>query len=248
MKKNFVYGIRAIIEAINSGQTIEKILLKNNLKGQLFSELYGLAKQRKIPFQFVPVEKINRFTTKNHQGAIAFLSLIEYADIEAITQNIFDKGKLPFFVILDGVTDVRNFGAIARTAECAGVDAIIIKTKGSAQINNDAIKTSAGALYKIPVARVENLVKTVKFLKNSGIIVVAASEKGSVYHFEHDFTLPVAIIMGAEDRGPSTEMLKIADKVIKIPMIGTIESLNVANAASVIIYEVVRQRIIERNQ
>ncbi len=248
MKKNFVYGIRAIIEAINSGQTIEKILLKNNLKGQLFSELYNLAKIHKIPFQFVPVEKINRFTTKNHQGAIAFLSLIEYADIEAITQKLFDEGKLPLFLILDGVTDVRNFGAIARTAECAGVDAIIIRTKGAAQINNDAIKTSAGALYKIPVARVQNLTKTVKFLKNSGIIVVAASEKGSVYHFQHDFTMPSAIIMGSEDRGPSTEMLKIADKVVKIPMLGTIDSLNVANAASIIVYEAVRQRVIENQK
>ncbi len=243
MTKNYIYGIRAVIEAINSGKTIEKILFKKNLKGQLYGELFNLAQKHKIPFQFVPTERINRFTQKNHQGVIAFISLIEYTDIEELTQMVMEAGKVPFFILLDGITDVRNFGAITRTAECAGVQAIVIKEKGSAQINKDAIKTSAGALYKIPVARVSNFPKLVKFLKNSGLNIVAATEKGSVNYFDADYTIPTAIIMGAEDYGISQELLKIADMNVKIPILGEIESLNVANAASVIMYEAVRQRL-----
>ncbi len=248
MKNNFIYGIRTVIEAINSGKIIDKILFKSDLTGKLFGELLSLTKDYKIPFQYVPVQKINRITNRNHQGVIAFLSPIEYSDIEEITQRVFEQGKLPLFLILDGITDVRNFGAIARTAECAGINAIIIPIKGSAQLNEDAIKTSAGALYKIPVARVSSLYKTTKFLKNSGLQIISASEKGSINYFENDFSSPTAIIMGAEDRGVSTEMLKLSDKVVKIPILGTIESLNVANAASIIIYEAVKQRLTEANK
>jgi len=243
MKKNFIYGIRTIIEAIDSGKMIDKILFKSDLKGQLFNDLMAIVKSRKIPVQFVPFQRINKYTTANHQGALAFLSPIEYTDIEEVTQRIFEQGKMPLFLILDGITDVRNFGAIARTAECANVDAIIIKTKGSVQVTNDAIKTSAGALLKIPVARVENLFFTAKFLKNSGLQIISASEKGSVYYYENDYKGPTAIVMGAEDKGVSTEMLKISDKVVKIPILGTIESLNVSNAASIMVYEVVKQRL-----
>ncbi len=243
MKKNYIYGIRAVIEAIKSGKTIEKVLFRKDLKGALFGELFSIVKKENVPFQFVVNERINRITTKNHQGVIAFLSPIEFTDIEALTQMVIEQGKLPFFLILDGITDVRNFGAIARTAECAGVDAIVIREKGSAQINQDAIKTSAGALYKIPVARIKSFNNLVKFLKNSGFCVVAATEKGSVNYFETDYQVPVAIIMGAEDKGVSTELLKLSDFAVKIPIMGEIESLNVANAASVIMYEVVRQRL-----
>lgn len=244
MQNNFIYGIRTIIEAIDSGKTIDKILFKSDLKGQLSNELFNIAKNNKIPIQFVPLQKINQYTRANHQGVIAFISPIEYADIEELTQKKFEEGKAPFFLILDGVTDVRNFGAIARTAECAGVDAIIIPTKGSAKVTEDAIKTSAGALYKIPVARVNNLHKTVQFLKYSGLQIISASEKGSTNYYENDFIIPTALIMGSEDRGVSSEMLKISDNIVKIPIIGRIDSLNVSNASSIIIYEAVRQRLI----
>jgi 23S rRNA (guanosine2251-2'-O)-methyltransferase len=243
MKKNFIYGIRTTIEAINSGKNIEKILFKKNLKSPLFYELFNLAKKNKIPFQFVPPEKINKYTSKNHQGVIAFVSLISYTDIEQLTQMLFDNGEMPLFLILDKITDVRNFGAIARTAECAGVNALIIKDKGSAQINNDAIKTSQGALYKIPVCRVHKLNTTIEFLKNSGLQIIAASEKASKFYFKQDFTLPTAIIMGAEDKGIEPDILKLANSIVKIPIIGEIKSLNVANAASILIYEALRQRL-----
>lgn len=227
------------MEAIEAGKTVDKLLFKTGMKGDLII----LAKNHKIPIQFVPIEKLNRITRKNHQGVIAFISPIEYSDIEEVVQRTFELGKTPFIIVLDGVTDVRNFGAIARTAECAGADAIVIKSKGSVSINSDAVKTSAGALFKIPVCRVENLVKTIKYLKNSGLNVVSASEKASVYFYEHDFTVPCAIIMGSEGQGISLELLKISDKVVKIPILGKIESLNVANAASILMYDVVRQRM-----
>lgn len=239
MNNNYIFGIRAITEAIEAGKNIDKLLLKTGIK----NDLIKLAKQHKIPFQFVPVEKLNRITRKNHQGVIAFISPIEYSDIEEVVQRTFEAGKAPFIIILDGITDVRNFGAITRTAECAGADAIVIKSKGSVRINSDAVKTSAGALFKIPVCRVDSLPKTLKHLKNSGLNIVSASEKGSVYFYEHDFTVPCAIIMGSEGKGISQELLKISDKVVKIPILGKIESLNVANAASILMYEVVRQRL-----
>lgn len=245
INKNFIYGIRTVIEAIDSGKNIEKILFKTDSKGQLIGDLHKLAKEHKIPFQFVPNERINRYTQSNHQGVIAFISLIEYQDIEQLTQMLFDKGEMPLYLILDGITDVRNFGSIARSAECAGVHAIIVKTKGSAQINNDAIKTSAGALYKIPVARVTNFKTLVRFLKNSGLQIVSATEKGSVDYFKADFTTPTAIIMGSEDIGVSTDLLRLSDLTLKIPILGKIKSLNVSNAASILVYEAVRQRIIE---
>ncbi|MBN2893968.1 MAG: 23S rRNA (guanosine(2251)-2'-O)-methyltransferase RlmB [Bacteroidales bacterium] len=245
MKKNYIYGIRTVIEAIDSGQIIEKILFRKDLNGQLFNELFAIVKNNNIPFQFVPAEKINRLSQKNHQGVIAFISLIEYTDIEQLTQMVIEEGKVPLFLFLDGITDVRNFGSIARTAECAGVHAIVIKEKGSAQINEDAIKTSAGALFKIPVARVFSFTKLIRFLKDSGFRIVSATEKGSVNYFEVDYTLPTAIIMGAEDVGVSVDLLKMSDFTVKIPILGEIESLNVANATSVIVYEAVKQRLTE---
>ena len=241
--KNFIFGIRAIIEAIKAGKQIDKLMIRNGLKGELIYELMALVKELQIPFQYVPNERINRVTMKNHQGVLAFISPIEFQNIENILPVIYEQGKTPFFVILDKVTDVRNFGAITRTAECANVDAIIIPEKGSAQISGDAVKTSAGALLKIPVCRVKNLAKTIKFLQESGIQIVASTEKASDLYYTVDFSIPTAILMGAEDAGVDMEYLRVADKMVKIPVLGEIESLNVSVAASIMIYEAVKQRI-----
>ena len=242
-KNDFIFGIRAVIEAINAGKTIDKLLIKSGLKGELFYELITLVKEMQIPFQYVPNERINRVTMKNHQGVLAFISPIEFQSIENILPDLYEKGKNPFFLILDKVTDVRNFGAITRTAECAGVDAIIIPEKNSAKISGDAVKTSAGALLKVPVCRVKSLSKTIKFLQESGIQIVAATEKASEMYYQTDFSIPIAILMGAEDKGVDMEYLRVADKMVKIPILGDIESLNVSVAASILIYEAVKQRI-----
>ena len=238
-----VFGIRAIMEAIRSGKEIENIFLQRGLSGGIILELKSLLKERDIVFQLVPVEKLNRLSTKNHQGAIAFISSISYDKIENIIPDIYEKAQVPLILILDGVTDVRNFGAIARTAECAGVHAIVVPSKGSAQINPDAIKTSAGALYKIPVCRQESLFKTAKFLQESGLQLVACTEKTNDFLYQPDYTGPTAIIMGSEENGISTDLIRISDHLAKIPMFGEIESLNVSVSAGVLLYEAVRQRI-----
>ena len=241
--KDFIFGIRAVIEAIKAGKQIDKLMIKAGLKGELFFELMKLVKDLQIPFQYVPNERINRVTMKNHQGVLAFISPIEFQNIENILPSIFEAGKTPLIVILDKVTDVRNFGAITRTAECANVDAIIIPEKGSAQISGDAVKTSAGALLKIPVCRVKNLSETIKYLQQSGIQLVAATEKASDFYYKVDFSIPTAILLGAEDRGVDMEYLKVADQMVKIPILGEIESLNVSVAASILMYEAVKQRL-----
>lgn len=242
-EKDFIFGIRTVIEAIKSGKQIDKLMIRSGLKGELIYELMELLKSLQIPFQYVPNERINRVTMKNHQGVLAFISPIEFQNIDNILPALFEAGKTPFIVILDKVTDVRNFGAITRTAECAKVDVIIIPEKGSAQISADAVKTSAGALLKIPVCRVKNLSNTIKFLQQSGIQIVAASEKANDFYYQVDFKIPTAILMGAEDKGVDLEYLKVADKMVKIPILGEIESLNVSVAASILIYETVKQRL-----
>jgi len=241
--KDFIFGIRPVIEAINSGKNIDKLMIRKGLRGELYYELMTLVKQFEIPVQIVPNERINRVTPKNHQGVLAFISPIEFQNIEQILPSLYEKGKVPLIVILDKVTDVRNFGAISRTAECGGVDAVIIPDKGSARISADAVKTSAGALHKVPVCRVKSLTKTIHFLKDSGVQIIAATEKASDYYYQVEFTLPTAILMGAEDRGVAIEYLKICDKMVKIPVLGEIESLNVSVAASIMIYEAVKQRL-----
>lgn len=238
-----VFGIRAIIEAIKSGKEIENLYLQRGLTGGIILELRSLINEQEIGFQLVPVEKLNRLTPKNHQGAVAFISPISYDKIENIIPAIYEKGEVPLVLILDGITDVRNFGAIARTAECAGVHALIVPSKGSAQINPDAIKTSAGALYKIPVCRHDSLFKTAKFLQESGLQLVACTEKTNDYLYQPDYTAPTAIIMGSEENGISTELIRIADHLAKIPMYGEIESLNVSVSAGILLYEAVRQKI-----
>ena len=241
-KEDYIFGTRAIIEAINNGRTIEKILIKTGLNNELFQQLHVLIKENNIAIQYVPLEKINRITRKNHQGVLAFVSPIDYANIETLLPCIYEKGKDPLLLILDEITDVRNFGAIARTAECAGVDAIIIPAKGMAQIGSDAMKTSAGALNHIPVCKVNNLVKTIQFLIDSGIRIVAATEKGDKFYTEGDLLSPLAIVLGSEDTGVSPAILSLANEKLKIPIVGEIESLNVSVSAALMIYEAVRQR------
>ena len=237
-----IFGIRAVAEAISAGKEVDKILIKKDLSGELATELFALIKGTDITVQRVPQEKLNSITRKNHQGVIAFISPINYQPVEEIVASLYEQGKVPFFLVLDHLTDVRNFGAIARTAECAGVDAIIIPSKGSVSVTADAVKTSAGALMNIPVCRVASLYNTVKYLKASGLQVVGASEKATKDYTEADMTLPLALVMGAEDKGISTEILSLVDTTVSLPQYGKIASLNVSVAAGVMIYEVLRQR------
>ncbi len=241
-EKNMIFGIRAVIEAINAGKEIEKIFIRREMGGDLLKELFDLVQERKIPVQKVPLEKLNRLTTKNHQGVVAYISSIEYQHIENIIPMLYESGKDPFIVILDGVTDVRNFGAIARTCECAGVDAIVMPMRGGAAANADAVKTSAGALHIIPVCRENSLHNTVSYLQKCGIKVVAASEKASHLYSQADYSGPLAIVMGAEDVGISPDILRIVDDMVSIPICGQISSLNVSVATGIIVYEAVKQR------
>lgn len=241
---NLIYGIRSVIETIQSGKDLEKVFVQKNLKGELVKELLGLTHKYKVPISTVPVEKINHFTRKNHQGVVAFVSPVQYHTISNVLPGIFENRRIPLILVLDRVTDVRNFGAIARTAECLGVDALLIPTRNSAQINADAIKTSAGALNYIPVCREANLKEAIQFLKDSGLQVVAGTEKAEVFFQDIDLTIPTAIILGSEDEGISTAYLSLADRQVKIPLSGHIASLNVSAAAAMAIYEVRRQRLI----
>ena len=241
-RSGIIFGVHPINEAIRSGKPIDKILLKQGFKSEGIPGLLALLREQHIPFQYVPTEKLNRMCSGNHQGIIAQVSELEYTDLEKLIPMLFDQGKLPAVVLLDGITDVRNLGAIARSAECAGLDAIVLPAKGSAQINADAIKTSAGALHNIPVCRVTNLVNAARFLRESGFQLIAASEKGSDFIYSSDLTQPVALVMGAEDTGIDAGLLRMADHFIKIPLFGKIQSLNVSAAATVLFYELVRQR------
>jgi len=241
-KSEMIFGVRSVIEAIQAGKEIDKILVKTDIQGDLSKELFAALKGTLIPVQRVPVERINRVTRKNHQGVIAFISSVTYQRTEDLVPFLFEQGKTPFFVMLDGVTDVRNFGAIARTCECAGVDAVIIPAKGSVTVNADAVKTSAGALHTLPVCREKSLKETLQYLKDSGFHLVAATEKGDYDYTKADYKAPTCIIMGAEDKGVSYENLSLCDEWVKIPMLGTIESLNVSVAAGILIYEAVKQR------
>lgn len=237
-----IFGIRAVIEAVEAGKEIDKIIVRKDLQGDLAKELFSVLNSNNITVQRVPVERLTRYTRKNHQGVIAFLSAISYENIEDIIPFLYENAKNPFIVLLDGITDVRNFGAIARTCEVAGVDAIVIPAKASVSVNADAVKTSAGALLKIPVCKEHNLMITIKYLKDCGIKVVAATEKSSKLYTEVDYKGPIAIVMGAEDVGVSTENLRISDDLVRIPQFGTIASLNVSVATGIILYEAIRQR------
>ena len=242
-KNEMIFGLRAVLEALQAGKEIDKVLMKKDLQGDLARELLSVLKGTTIPLQRVPVERLNRITRKNHQGVVAYLSAVTYQRAEDLVPLLFEEGRNPFFLALDGITDVRNFGAIARTCECAGVDAVVIPAANSVSVNADAIKTSAGALHKLPVCRERNLTETLRYLKNCGFRLVAATEKGDYDYSKADYTGPLCLIMGAEDRGVSYDNLALCDEWVRIPMRGTIESLNVSVAAGILIYEAVKQRI-----
>jgi 23S rRNA (guanosine2251-2'-O)-methyltransferase len=242
-KTEIIYGYYPVMEAIDQGKEIEKLFILKSLHHSKANDLRRAAGENKIPFQFVPKEKLDRLTRQNHQGVVAVFSPVSYIDIETFLPSIFESGKTPLILVLDKITDVRNLGSIARSAECAGVDVIVTPSRGSAMINADAVKTSAGALTKIPVSRNSHLKETIQFLKNSGLKVVGATEKSEIHHYNVEYKEPVAIIMGSEEKGISEEYLKLCDEIVKIPMTGTVQSLNVAVAAGIILFEVVKQRM-----
>jgi len=242
-ENKMIFGLHSVIEAIEASKDIEKIYFKRDLSSESVKILFDKAKNLNIPVQKVPLEKLNFFTEKKHQGVVAFLSEITYMDITSIIPNIYEEGKVPFVIVLDGVTDVRNFGAIARTCECAGVDAIVVSTHKSAASNADAIKVSAGALHHIPICRTENLANTVKFLKNSGLKIIGISEKAKYLYTKEEYNIPIALVLGAEDIGISPEILKLCESTAKIPVFGQIQSLNVSVAAGIVIYEAVKNRL-----
>ena len=238
-----IFGLRPVMEAIDAGREIGKVLLRKNPESDMYRELIAMIRRYDIPSQVVPVEKLNRVTRKNHQGVIAFVSPVEYARIENLIPALFEKGENPFVVICEGITDTRNIGAMARSAECAGAHAILLPTKGSAMISADAVKTSAGALHHIAVCRTDNLKSTLMFLKNSGLKIVAATEKARDIYHQTDLSGPAVLLLGAEDTGISPEYLRMADVTVKIPTKGKIASLNVSAAAAILMYEMVKQNL-----
>lgn len=240
--ENIVFGIRPVVEAIESHKQIEKLYIKRGAEGQLMNELKDLCMRHHLRWQEVPIEKLNRMTRGNHQGVVAQMAAIDYVTVEDILERV-PEDETPLIVVFDGVTDIRNFGGIARSAECAGAHGLIAPLKNSAPVNADAIKTSAGALNVIPVARVGSIRNTLKTLQMEGFQIVAATEKSRKLLYDADFTKPTAIVMGAEDVGISKEVLKLCDEQLAIPLIGHIESLNVSAAAAIMLFEVVRQRI-----
>lgn len=242
-KNDYIFGIRAVIEAIEAGRSIDKVLVRRDFTGDLAHELYAKIKEYDIVMQRVPVEKLNRITMKNHQGAIALLSPIEYQRLENLVPLFYEEGRNPLVVVLDGITDTRNFGAIGRTAACAGVDAIVIPERNSVSVTPDAVKTSAGGLFHVPVCRERDILSAVRFLKDNGYHIVGATEKGASIYTKADYTVPVAIVMGSEDLGISDEVIRVCDELAAIPILGKIESLNVSVAAGIMIYEAIRQRM-----
>jgi 23S rRNA (guanosine2251-2'-O)-methyltransferase len=241
-EKDTIFGLRPVIEAIKAGKQIDRLLIRQGLQGPLYHELMIEVKKNNIVYQIVPVERIELITRKNHQGVLAWLSVIEYQHVENLLPMIFEKGEDPLIIALDGVSDVRNFGAIVRTAECLGAHGIVVPEKGSARITADAVKTSAGALHSFPVCREKSIVKTIGYLKESGLKVICAEEKTGMVASEAPLKGPSVLIMGSEDKGISRELLSLADQIVRIPMTGTIGSLNVSVAAGILLYEIVRQR------
>lgn len=238
-----IYGLRAVIEAINAEKNIDKVFLQKGLKGELFNELEALLRQKGINSSYVPVEKLNRLTKNNHQGVVAQTSPITYHNLDTLVEQTIASGVTPLFLLLDQLSDVRNFGAIIRTAECTGVHGIIVQKKGGAPVNGDTIKTSAGAVFKIPICKVDHIKDAMFYMQASGIKVIAATEKTDNTIFDVSFKEPCAIIMGSEGRGINPSVLKLADAKAKLPLLGEIESLNVSVACGAFLYEAVRQRL-----
>ena len=240
-KKEYIFGVRAVIEAIRAGRELNKILIQKGMNKELFLELKSELKGKHYPLQFVPLEKLNAVTEANHQGVIALVSPVSYYEIEPLVEEMLEKGEKPFILALDRVTDVRNFGAIARTAECMGVDAILVPSKGSAQVTADAIKTSAGALNRIKVCKAESLKDSLFYIQQCGVRLVACTEKAPSNSYETNLRGSVAVIMGSETDGVSSDLINMADISCKIPMSGEIASLNVGVATGMILYEKTRQ-------
>lgn len=241
-RSDYIFGIRPVLEAIEAAKSIDKILIKRELSGDLVKEVLAKAREYDIPVQKVPGEKLNRITMKNHQGVIAIVSPVRYYNLDNLLASLYEDGKTPMGVMLDGVTDARNFGAIARSAECAGASFLIIPERGSASVTSDAVRASAGALFHLPVCREKELIGAIAKLHDNGYKVVGASEKATVNYTEIDFTVPVVIVMGAEDTGLSSEVLRRCDDLGAIPILGKVGSLNVSVACGVMLYEAVRQR------
>lgn len=241
-KETKLYGLRAILEAIEADKSIDKIFLQKGLRGELFAELEKKIRKKGLNFSYVPVEKLNRLTPSNHQGAVAQISPISFYDLDALVTAVKETKKHPLFLVLDQLSDVRNFGAIIRTAECTGVDGIIIQKKGSAPINGDTIKTSAGAVFNIPICKVDHIKDALYYFQASDIKIIAATEKTDNALYITDFTKGCAIVMGSEGKGISPSVLKIVDAKAKLPMFGNIASLNVSVACGVFLYEAIRQR------
>ena len=244
-KQHYLYGMHPVADAVRQGRKFEKILFKKGLEGEQFRALMSEVEQRGIPYQFVPGEKMNYLVKGAHQGVIGYIAQLDYVELETMVENALAARPNPVFLLLDGVSDVRNFGAIARSAECAGIDGLILPAKGGAAINADAVKTSAGALLRIPACKVTNLRIPVFYLKEAGFQIVAATEKGDGDIYGVDFTKPTAIVMGSEGCGINPALLGLCDCKARIPMVGQTGSLNVSVAAAVVMYECVRQRIVK---
>ncbi|MBL7812629.1 MAG: 23S rRNA (guanosine(2251)-2'-O)-methyltransferase RlmB [Bacteroidetes bacterium] len=243
-KDAFIYGIHPVLEALEAGKTIDKVWMQEGIAGGPLQEIRQELRKRNVLWKQVPVEKLNSLVRGNHQGVVIAVSAVDFARLEDVVASVFEKGEDPFILVLDGVTDVRNFGAIARTAACAGVHALLVPEKGGAAINSDAVKTSAGALFHIPVCRTNSMYNSLKMLRNSGLRIVGASEKGSTDFYQSDFSGPVAVVMGGEESGLTTEVWKLCDMHFRIPIAkGGVDSLNVSVAAGLAMYEVVRQRL-----
>ena len=246
-KNTLIVGRTKVLEAIQQGKQLERIYLANTIHGDVIDEIKKLAAENQIPINKVPVEKLNSFNVSNHEGCVAVISKVQYQDLQEVISYVVEKGEAPLFLILDGITDVRNIGALARTALCCGVHAIIIPDKGVGALNEDAIATSAGALEKVAICRVNSLMKAVDELHLNGIKVLASEMTASKSIFDLQFTEPCAIIMGSEDKGIYPALMKIADERFKIPMKGDFESLNVSVAGGMILYEAMKQRMVGRS-
>ena len=240
--QQIIYGLRPVIEAIESGAHIEKVLMQNGLGGELAGELKRHLRDGSVPFQYVPAEKLNKLVAGNHQGVVAMIATIEYQSFMDVAERLMEEGRSPFFLLLDHITDVRNMGAIARTAECAGVDALVVPDSGSARLSEDAVKTSSGALLRLPVCRESNLKTVLNLARQYGIQIVAATEKGAEDYRRVDYCQPTMLIMGSEETGISPELLKMSDVRAKLPICGEVKSLNVSVAAGVFMYEALAQR------
>ncbi|WP_306566487.1 23S rRNA (guanosine(2251)-2'-O)-methyltransferase RlmB [Flavobacterium lindanitolerans] len=241
-KEHQIFGIRAIIEAIQAGKEIDKVFIQKDAQGELMKDLMKVMKRAGVNFSYVPVEKLNKLTPNNHQGAVATIAPVSFHNLETLIETVMESGKTPVFLILDQISDARNFGAIIRTAECTGVDGIIIQKQGAAPVNGDTVKTSAGAVFNVPICKVEHIKDAIFHLQGSGIKTIAATEKTDQNIYDLSLNEPIAIIMGSEDRGVNPSVLKIVDEKAKLPMFGTIASLNVSVACGAFLYETVRQR------